>query len=426
MRLFFRWLLVFVLLASPLHAEQRFIVRATTQSVLNTACLLLGCHISESLQDPDSQLFLVTVNDGVIQNLFVAALSAVLGILGVEPDSVAEVLQAPPPVPPALYDSQLVPYYGVDVRHGYLTQPAAQIIGLQDAQTSLGVAGAGTVAVIDTGVDPNHVVLQNVLLSGYDFTRNQNRGSEMADISQSTAAVVDGVSPAYVNANTAAIIDQSTAAVVDGSGYAGFGHGTMVAGVIHLVAPQAMILPLKAFQADGTGYTSDILRAIYWAVRNNARVINMSFSMPNLSNELRRAIDYATGAGVICVASAGNDGEQVSVYPAAFSDVLGVASTTDTDSRSTFSNYGQNLVWVAAPGEGIVTTYPYGTYAASWGTSFSAPFVSGTVALMLSERWDLTYSTAAAAVAQATPLGADLGNGRLDVLRAVQAAQTVQ
>ena len=248
----------------------------------------------------------------------------------------------------------------------------------------------------------------------------------MADVSQSTVAVVDGNSPAYVNSYAAAIVDQSTVAVVDNGRYAAFGHGTMVAGIIHLVAPQAMIMPLKAFGPDGTGYTSDILRATYRAAHAGARVINMSFSMSSSSTELRKAVDYATGAGVICVASAGNQGQPVLVYPAAFNNVMGVASTTNVDTRSTFSNYGQSLVWVAAPGEGIVTTYPWGTYAAVWGTSFSAPFVSGTAALLVQARSNMNYSSAAAAIANAKPINSDLGNGRLDIFLAVQAALAMQ
>jgi thermitase len=261
---------------------------------------------------------------------------------------------------------------------------------------------------------------------GYDFTRNQDGGSEMADVSQSTVAVVDNQSPAFVNSYAAAIIDQSTVAVVDNQQYAAFGHGTMVAGVVHLVAPQATIMPLKAFRADGTGRISDILRAIYRAEQARARVINMSFSMSSSSTELQKAVDHVTGTGIICVASAGNDGQRILVYPAAFDNVMGVASTTNNDTRSTFSNYGQPLVWVAAPGEGIVTTYPWSTYAAAWGTSFGAPFVSGTAALLLQVQPNTNYSTASAAIANAQPINSDLGHGRLDVFLAVQAATAMR
>jgi hypothetical protein len=93
-----------------------------------------------------------------------------------------------------------------------------------------------------------------------------------------------------VNQSTAAVLEQSTAAVLEGSQYAAFGHGTMVLGVVHLVAPTAQLLPLKTFKSDGTANLSDILRAIYYAVQQgNANVINMSFEMKISSTELRLA-----------------------------------------------------------------------------------------------------------------------------------------
>ena len=109
-----------------------------------------------------------------------------------------------------------------------------------------------------------------MLVPGYDFTRNREGGAEQGDISQSTMAVLDG-KPGFVNQSTMAVLDQSTMAVLDGPEYAAFGHGTIVAGVIHLAAPRAKILPLKAFRADGSGYASDVLRAIYMASNQGAR-----------------------------------------------------------------------------------------------------------------------------------------------------------
>ena len=149
--------------------------------------------------------------------------------------------------------------------------------------------------------------------------------------------------------------------------------------------------------------------------------MNMSFNLAAYSPEIKNAVDYATSKGAICVAAVGNDGKQALVYPAALSNVIGVASTTNTDQRSSFSNYGQGLVWVAAPGEGVVTTYPFGGYAAAWGTSFSTPLVSGTAALLLSVGSPCLPSQARQAIANAQPLTADLGNGRLDTYQAVQA-----
>jgi len=128
---------------------------------------------------------------------------------------------------------------------------------------------------------------------------------------------------------------------------------------------------------------------------------------------------------VICAASAGNDGMQEIVYPAALqNDVMGVASTSDTDTRSSFSNYGNAIVWVAAPGESIISTYPFGTYAASSGTSFSAPFVSGAASLLLDMDKATGQAQAANAIGNAVPVGAGMGHGRLDLVLALQSAAT--
>jgi subtilisin family serine protease len=425
MRLLLKWVLVCAVLVGPLSADQRFIVRILGGLLpLDSECLVLGCNVLEDLGAPDDQLFLITTPDGLVSTLIVDALSLVPGVLDIEPDLLVWVQQTTQQAPPALYDTQPVPYFGVDVQQGYVTQPAAQIVGIQRTQTTFGVAGTGTVAVIDTGVDTTQPVLQNVLVPGYDFTRNQPGGSENTDLNQSTVAVVDGEQPADVNSYTVATVGQPNASALNTPQYADFGHGTMVSGIVHLIAPQAMIMPLKAFQANGSGYTSDILRAIYWGTNAGARIINMSFSTPNKSLEMSLAIDYATAVGVICVASAGNSGLKTLVYPAAFDNVMGVGSTSNENTLSTFSNYGPKVVWVGAPGEGVITTYPFGAYAAAWGTSFSAPFVSGTVALLLQVQWTMGYSQAAAAIAHATPINSNLGNGLLNTYLAVQAAST--
>ena len=121
------------------------------------------------------------------------------------------------------------------------------------------------------------------------------------------------------------------------------------------------------------------------------------------------------------MASAGNDGRQVSVYPAALANVIDVASTTNQDTQSSFTNYGAPPVWLAAPGEAIMTTYPWGSYAAGWGTSFSAPLVSGTAALLAGINSNITQSQAANALSYSQPISVpSLNNSRLDVYKAVQ------
>ena len=103
---------------------------------------------------------------------------------------------------------------------------------------------------------------------------------------------------------------------------------------------------------------SQLVQAIYFAVDRGVNVINMSFSVKQDSPTLKAALDYAVSQGVICVASAGNDGQAIQVWPAAYSDVIGVAATNNQKIRSLFSNFGNSLVSVAAPGEGVITTYP--------------------------------------------------------------------
>jgi subtilisin family serine protease len=230
-----------------------------------------------------------------------------------------------------------------------------------------------------------------------------------------------------VNQRTVAVLDQRTVAVLDGSNYSAFGHGTMTAGIVHLVAPQAKIMPLKAFNANGVGYDSDVLRAIYYAVKNGAKVMNMSFDYSSYSAELARAIRYANSKGVVSVASAGNDGQRTTVYPGGLPGVVDVASTSNWDIQSTFTNYGAPPVWMAAPGEGVMTTYPWGTYAAGWGTSFSTPFVAGTAAVMLGTNGSCRSSSSIPlGLAAADYIGdLDMGFGRLDTYKAVSGCRVL-
>ncbi len=420
-----------LLWTTPAMADNRFIVRsALAPNVLGEFCDLLGCRVAGALDGTRNQVLLLTTPSTIDPAIFLNILRSTPGILDAELDDLISLvgsLNAVTTPPPGLTDNAPINFFGTTVWNGYAKQPASKIVHVHEAQQTFHVAGTGIVADIDTGVDPNHPALQSVLLPGYDFTRNQVGGSEMTDFTSSTPPPCQNCQPAMVNQSTAAVLDQSTAAVLDGNfQYAAFGHGTMVMGVIHLVAPKAQLLPLKAFRSNGTGYLSDVLRAIYYAVQNNANVINMSFDFTTASTELTNALDYANRQNVICVASAGNDGQgpPLLVYPAALqNDVMGVASTSDLDTRSTFSNYGNEIVWVAAPGEAIVTTYPFSTYSAGWGTSFSAPFVSGGAALLRSLRSDVNQSMAASALANAQYIGTDMGNGRLDLLRALASLQ---
>ena len=431
-----RSLLIFAVLTAiatagvqPAAAQNRYIVRTTggLSSVLNL-CSLLGCQVHGSLDGNVNQTFLVSSTSNLVVNLLnftVNLVESLLGIQSIEPDRLLPVPHTPlNGISSGLYDTALVNYYGTLVIHGYAAQSAAQIIRLSDAQRGFNLRGTGIVAVIDTGVDPNHPVLHPVLLQGYDFTRNQPGASEWLDVSSTglnPAGTLTG-QPAIVQQSSAAILDQSSAAILDGSPYVAFGHGTMTSGLVHLVAPNAKILPLKAFSANGMGNLSNIVSALYYAVQNKANVVNMSFDLSYPSPALSQAISYANKAGVVLVAAAGNENTSARVYPASISgSVVGIASTTDWDARSSFSNYGTADVWIAGPGENVISTYPGGTYGSESGTSFSAPLVAGTVALMLSAKQPLNQSQAASALSHAIQLTPDLNHGRLDAYQAVTA-----
>ena len=433
-----------VLSTSPaaMAAEGDKIVRtksATGLPVVTAACAILDCEVIGALDvlpgsTQPSSLFLVR---GLLNNT-VNFLLSLLGLAQIEDDlpvTVAEdgwgsdqqttaVLdQQTTAVLDRLWDRTPMQYYGSTAWRAYLRQPAADIVRLRDAHCDLHATGGGVVAVIDTGVDLDHPTLKPFLVQGVDFTGGTGSGDEKNGVTQQTTAVLDGTT--WVNGSTAAGLDQQTTAVLDDPQHAAFGHGTMVAGLVHLTAPTAKIMPVKAFKSDGTAYTSDILRAIYYSVNKGAKVLNMSFSRPTPSLEMKIALDYASLRGAVLVASAGNEGTSQLRYPAAYDSVIGVAATTNEDVRSSYSNYGSNLVTAAAPGDGVITTYPWGTFAATWGTSFSTPIVSGAAALLVGIQGNASPAQVTAAVKKAKPLTSDLGAGRLQVYQTVAYGRSV-
>jgi subtilisin family serine protease len=275
---------------------------------------------------------------------------------------------------------------------GYVGQPSAELIEVDEAQ--IDHVGGTVVAIIDTGVDPEHPALSSWLLPGYDFVADQAGASEWGDITdpstaailrQSTVGVLGGEETVLLNQSTVGVLGEDQADALDTSTIPpSFGHGTMVAGVIHRVVPEAEIMPLRAFTGDGYGNLTDVIEAIYYAVEYGADIINMSFTFDGISLELMQAVEYASASGVICTAAVGNEGRHRNwVYPAAMGVVIGTASSTLDDYVSDFSNYGKRISTLAAPGEFVVTTYPGGGWAIATGTSFAAPWVSGSAALMV-------------------------------------------
>ena len=420
-----------LVLAVPASAQLRFIVRPTTPGGITAVAQRHALAVVQLL-DTVGLVYLVTSSNGRTIQQVETEVGKDVEVVDIEQDqntAVPEVSQTTAAILDNLPTPTAVTYYSAPVLGVYLSQKAVSVIHLPDAQSAFATTGAGIVAIIDTGIDPTHPVLRGSVVPGYDFVHNIPGGSEWIDLTPKNYQVLTHSSPiitskntvAMVSPSTAAILDQTTAAILDYKNMPrAFGHGTMVAGVVHLAAPTAQIMPLKAFKGDGSATLVDILRAIYYAADHGAHVINMSFNLTIASTELANAMQYATDKNVICVASSGNTGKGVVGNPASLDYVVGVASTTNLDKRSKFSSYGTG-VWVAAPGEGVVTTYPGQNYAEATGTSFSAPLVSGTAALTVQVNNQTDYGKSSTALSYAKQLpGLGLGNGRLDVFQTIQ------
>jgi len=440
-------LLTLVLLPSIASAGNNdynaYILRSPGLSQAQTACQTYGMTLLSTIRVPDT--YLVQVSASVPPEILKKWVEHDPNVTQLELDKDFSVGQGSlispyiPSLPVTDYvtDGKLVELYGTSAWVGYVQQPAVYSTNAADALEH--VTGNGIVAVIDTGIDDGNPVLAPVLVAGYDFIQNvAGVASDLGDIDQSSGHIMHqssghimhqssghimhGYQVLQLNAYSMAILDSDTASALAGVPIPNdFGHGTMVAGLIHLVAPTAKIMPLKAFHADGSANTSDIVRAIYFAADNGASVINMSFGLPEMSDALMRAVNYATRKGVICIASAGNDGQNALVYPAAFGNVIGVASVGQQNQQSNFSNFGFDLVSIAAPGEALVTTYPGNHYAVVWGTSFSSAIVAGAAIDMLSIvdphiAPQLRVGDIQRAMSKANPCGSNgsLGAGCLD------------
>lgn len=163
----------------------------------------------------------------------------------------------------------------------------------------------------------------------------------------------------------------------------GSGHGTFVAGLITLTAPQATLLPLRVFDRDGRGTSYNIARAIRFAADHGAKVINMSFGLVRSDKLIQEAMDYAYRRLVYFVGSAGNENRDGIQFPADTSNrVISVTSTTANDIKAPFANFNKNMD-VAAPGVSLYSAYPGRRWAWWSGTSFSTALVSGEAAILL-------------------------------------------
>ncbi len=186
------------------------------------------------------------------------------------------------------------------------------------------------------------------------------------------------------------------------------GHGTHVAGTIGAVGNNGVgiagvawstrIMALKFMDSQGNGYTSDAVRALDYAIAHGAKVVNASWGGGNYNAAMESAIARARAAGVIFVASAGNNGannDNSPYYPASYitksDNVVTVAATDRSDNLASFSNFGAKTVTLAAPGVSINSTRPGNRYVEMSGTSMAAPQVAGALAVLWDQHPTWTY-----------------------------------
>lgn len=340
---------------------------------------------------------------------------------GAEPQQLAETIAADPRVrmaepnytAEAPESRRRTSWAGGDPQ-GYAEQWAPAVIGLQAAHELTRGAGQ-TVAVLDTGFELAHPALSGRLRPGYDFVDFDADPSETGERTD-----------------------------------AGYGHGTHVAGLVALAAPEATILPIRVLDPSGAGNLWVLAEGLAYAVdpdgnpqtADGASVINLSLGTLRrtaLLEQLLAEVTCATGAddddddddeqvwptlcrgrGALVVAAAGNDGGETPLYPAAegVAGLLAVAASDRADNLAGFSNRGP-WVQLAAPGEAITSSVPGGGYGAWSGTSMATPLTAGTAALLLASDPQLSAAEAAdLLVASAIPL-CDGSLGRLDAAAAL-------
>ena len=276
------------------------------------------------------------------------ALSSVLdanpGVDYAEPDAILKLLVSNPNDPSfgAQYAMQKIQAVG-----GWTSYPGAY--------TS---SGGPTIAMIDTGIDTTHADLA-------------------AKIDTANSTCFGTLTLCFLNGYED---DNGHGSHTSGTAAALTNNGIGVAGV----AINAKVMAIKVCDLIGSCNLSAVASGINWARTHGAKVVSMSIGGTGGSTTLQTAVQQAWNAGMVLVASAGNDGNATLNFPAAYPQVISVAATDSNDARASFSNANAD-VEVAAPGVNVLSTYTGGGYTELSGTSMSAPHVSGLAALLFGQ-----------------------------------------
>lgn len=238
----------------------------------------------------------------------------------------------------------------------YQDQSLTERIGLEEAHQMSRGSGV-LVAVLDTGIDPDHVAFEGrISPNGYDFIEDDNEPWDTAN-----GLDDDG----------------------DGTIDEGFAHGTMVAGIVALVAPEATILPIRVLNDEGLGTVYSVTRGILYAHEQGADVYNMSFGIPTMVPTMWPELQEAADEGVIFVSGAGNENREEPPYYPAIDPLVYMVTALDTlDTKADFADFHDEVI-VSAPGVGVRSAYPGNEWGLGAGCSFAIPFVAGEAALIL-------------------------------------------
>lgn len=216
---------------------------------------------------------------------------------------------------------------------------------------------AARVGIVDTGVSHLQPSILSNVIAGQSFIYG--------------SSTIDDF-PTNLDTNDNGVLDE------------GAGHGTMIAGLILQMNPSTPLVIAKAADSDGVGTSWSVMLGVLYCLENQAKVINISLGSPDELPGFTEFLNWVETQGVAIVSPIGNDGENRTLYPAGYSNVICVAGLLPDNTKAPFSNWFP-VARVAAPATGILSAWYDGGTAVWSGTSLSAPLVTGSLASALSQ-----------------------------------------